>query len=277
MKQNDTKQESKDPSGIELLSAGVFVRSLTSNAAGSFTDFTNSFYSVLSYYWLITATLGLWFWWLARSRHRVANCVFAAAVCYALHIYVVAPLGVYPAEGVVELVKLLFTAKYAYFNMLAGTLIGMAIGIWLRDAVKHDRSLGAFAPLGAACVLAAFAMASHAGQSASWWVWPVPTNLIWKWSLYTGVLLLALLALRHLLGRYNGWGAVRRYAVQFLAVCGILAFPLFVTHQMVIPLKDILARLTGLPQAPLLALCMALFLWSSWVLYRKIHDVNFRA
>lgn len=263
--------------GIVLLAAVVFLQTWLLADAVTFTDFTNSFYSVLSYYWLITASLGLWFWWLRRSPHRIASCLFAAAACYGVHYYLIGPLGVHPAEGVVEFVKLLFTAKYAYFNMLSGTLIGIAIGMWLRDALKAQRPLGALAPIGGACVLAAIVMASHAGESADWWIWPVPTNAIWRWVFYTGFVLLALVGLRRVLEHYNGYGSARKYAFQLLAVFGILAFPLFVTHQLVIPLKDILVQLTGLPQAPLLAFSMGLFLLSGWAMYRKVHAMNFRA
>ncbi len=262
--------------GIVLLALVVFLRKWLAGGI-TFTDFTNSFYSVLAYYWLITATLGLWFAWLARQRHRVASCLLAAAACYALHYYVMAPLAVHPAEGLVEFAKLLFTAKYAYFNMLGGTLVGVGLGLWLRDALKAGRPVDALAPAGAACLLLAVVMASHAGDAAGWWVWPVPTNAVWRWTFYTGVVLLALAAVRRLLERYNGYGRARRYVFQLLAVCGILAFPLFITHQLVIPLKDILVRLTGLPQAPLLAFSMGLFLLSGWAMYRKVHAMNFGA
>ena len=187
------------------------------------------------------------------------------------------PVQPHRAEGVVEFAKLLFTAKYAYFNMLSGTLIGIAIGMWLRDALKAQRSLDALAPIGGACVLAAIVMASHAGESSGWWVRPVPTNAIWRWVFYTGFVLLALVGLRRLLERYNAYGGARKYAFQLHAVCGSLAFPLFVTHQLVIPLKDILVQLTGLPQAPLLVFSMGLFLLSGWAMYRKVHAMNFRA
>src|SRR5690606_29389599 len=65
--------------GIVLLAMVVFLRTWLLADSITFTDFTNSFYSVLAYYWLITATLGLWFAWLARRRHRVASCLLAAA------------------------------------------------------------------------------------------------------------------------------------------------------------------------------------------------------
>ena len=156
-------------------------------------------------------------------------------------------------------------------------LLFLGLGIWLRDALKADQPIDVLAPIGAACLLVAVVMASHAGESADWWVWPVPTNAIWRWVFYTGFVLLALTGLRRLLEHYNGYGSARKYVFQLLAVCGILAFPLFVTHQLVIPLKDILVHLTGLPQAPLLAFSMGLFLLSGWAMYRKVHGMNFRA
>jgi len=70
--------------GILLLGAAIFWAKWRNNPRLTFTDFTNSFYSVLTYYLLVTATLYPIFWLLTKSQYPVLLALVLSMCSYAI-------------------------------------------------------------------------------------------------------------------------------------------------------------------------------------------------
>ncbi|WP_052063417.1 AMP-binding protein [Nitrincola sp. A-D6] len=205
------------------------------------TDFSNSFYSVLTYYLLVTASLYPIFYLLSRFRFEVIGALMIALLVYLLDLIVFKPMGSFQTEGVAEFVKLLFSAKYAYFQMLSGSLLGMAVGLTIFRCKQIFSDLSYLFPVGAVLLLLGIVMSIHQTGIDSWFVWPVSTNFIWRWLTYAGVVMILIALIEWSLGYYDRLKPVYRLGFQLLAVTGMLAFPIFVLHELVIPLKTILA------------------------------------
>lgn len=260
--------------GILALAVVHFVTTLILSSEVTFTDFTNSFYSVLAYYLLITLTLSFWFKVISFSKYPAVWSLLLALLFYSIHTFGIRYLAVYPAEGVVEFIKLLFTAKYSYFLMLTGTMIGISIGMHIRQLIDNKQSLDVYMLIGVIAMLLGFVISVHAGDQHNWLVWPSHYNHIWRWVLYAGVILVMLSVIDKLLFKYDHFNRVIRFCIQFLAVIGILAFPLFITHEMVLPIKSVLVYFN---MGGTLSMLIPLFLFvaSSYLMFRKIHSVSF--
>ena len=66
-----------------------------------------------------------------------------------------------------------------------------------------------------------------------------------------------------------------RFLLQTLSVIGMLAFPLFVLHEMVMPMKAILVSY-NVSEIVALLLPMTVFFIVSYLMFRKIHAVSFQ-
>jgi len=239
----------------------------------SFTVVTNTFYSVLAYYLLITATLYFWFKLISISKHVVAICFVLAISMYSIHLLLISNLAIGKTEGVIELIKLLLTAKYAYFLMLSGTLTGIAMGIYSNNLLKKKESFNVLYYIGLACIILGIIMSIHVGNFGEW-LKPVSTNHVWRWITYFGVILVLLALLETLLIRYEGYGKSQKLVFQFLSVIGLLAFPLFVLHEMVIPFKAILLAISGYESLSLVV-SVFIFLSIAFLMFRKVHRFSF--
>ena len=238
-----------------------------------FTDITNTFYSVLMYYLLITATLYFWFKVISASRHTVAISFALAIVMYSMHILVINNLPYYKTEGLIELLKLLLTAKYAYFLMLSGTLAGVGMGVLCRRFLLEKESFSSLYIVGIASVFLGGIISIHIGGDESWFQ-PVNTNYIWRWITYFGVVLILIASVESMLLRYSSYGKWKRGSMQFLSVMGLLAFPLFVLHEMVIPMKGIILSMTGHESFSLL-FSISGFLIVTLIMFRKVYRFSF--
>jgi acyl-CoA synthetase (AMP-forming)/AMP-acid ligase II len=260
--------------GILALALVHFVTTLIVSTEVTFTDFTNSFYSVLTYYLLISLTLSFWFKVISLSRYPAVWSLLLALIVYSIHTFGIRYLAIYPAEGIVEFIKLLFTAKYSYFLMLTGTMIGISIGMHIRQLIEHKKSLDVYMLIGMMAMLLGFVISVHAGDQQNWLVWPSHYNHIWRWILYAGVILVMLSAIDKVLFQYDYFNRMTRYCIQFFAVIGILAFPLFITHEMVLPIKSVLVYYNMNTTLAML-IPLLLFIGTSYLMFRKIRNVSF--
>lgn len=261
-------------SGITLLAAIVFLNQLCQQSSVSFTDFTNSFYSVLTYYFLVSVTLYFWFKLLEKQRSIVVFSLFLALVFYSTHVFFISRLGVYKAEGVVEFIKLLFTAKYSYFLMLSGTFVGIAIGLVIHDIqIKGDDLNSLFIP-GLTISMLGVVLSIHVDAFESWMTWPVSNNYIWRWFFYSGVVILLLVYFDRMLQRYNSFGAFKKLSFQALSIIGMLAFPLFILHEMVMPLKAIM-YFWGVSGILSLSVPLFAFLLVSGLMFKKLYHFTY--
>lgn len=262
-------------SGILALGLIVYVSRYGKIAQPTITDFFNSFYSVLTYYFLATATLGLWAQWISKRIDKISSCILASLICYSIHYFLSPLISHFRTEGIVEFVKLVLTAKYGYFNMISGTLAGVALGLYMQQPEKNESPQKLPVSIGLACILSGILTSSLAHQSGSWLVWPVPTNEIWRWSAYFGVVFMMLWGIQKSLPTYNKGSHARKLLLQSLATIGILAFPLFIFHEAVLPGISILVNTVGMNKSTALILALALFFGVSGWLFRKVHRVSF--
>jgi long-subunit acyl-CoA synthetase (AMP-forming) len=265
-----------------ILAGGIIILALLTlgeqlvvhHRAISLTNFAISFYSVLIYYLLITATLPFWFQAIDKSKNRVAKSIFISIALYCFYYYIVLRFNSYEGQGFLQLVKLTLVAKYSYFNLTAGTMSGIAIGLILREfSPKHGIPKN-FLWVGAALIAAGFVICSHAGMSESWLVWPAKKTYLWAWLFYLGWVLLGLYTTHKLLLVYNRLSSGVKFILQAFSTIGVLAFPLFVTHEAVLPLKNIIAA-SGVPNSLSLVIAMSLFVSSFVFLFKKVYRANF--
>ena len=261
-----------------ILAVGIIIfamvrsySSFISQEAISFTDITNSFYSVLTYYLLITATIGFWFKVISKSSNQVMVCFLFSAASYFIYYFIAEPLGEIKAFGLMELIKLVLTAKYSYFSMASGTLLGISIGITLRR--KNNDASKIFFQSGIAILLISFIFVDSAGRADMWLVWP-KAIMIWDWLFYFSIVLLLIHFFTILIRKYNESGFILMFFYQMLSITGILAFPLFITHELVLPIKYILDYHFSLGNVALLV-PMLFFIASAFYLYRKIYKITF--
>lgn len=262
--------------GICLLAGVQFWKKIvTREQTINFTDFTNSFFSVLTFYLLISATLYFWFKLLNKSKSPIALALLLAALSYSLHIFVIDKFGVLNTSGILEFVKLLFTAKYAYFLLLSGALIGVATGIWLNNLVQQKKSFSLLFISGPALITSAIIIWFYSGVDDLWNSWPIKEIYIWRWFFYMGMIFILLAIFEYSLTKYQKMNKVNRFVFQALSVIGMLAFPLFVLHEMVMPLQSILIIYNVSEVVSLLLPIMAFFI-VSYLMFRKLHSVSFQ-
>jgi hypothetical protein len=67
-----------------------------------------------------------------------------------------------------------------------------------------------------------------------------------------------------------------KVAMNLLSITGYLAFPLFVLHELVIPVKTILSSGFGIGSNVALTISLTLFFISTWILYKKMRNFAVR-
>mgnify|MGYP000025746264 CR=1 FL=1 len=261
--------------GIVILAAVKILRMFLFGQSITVTNFMGTFYSVLTYYFLISLSLFFWFRVISYSARPAVFSVCLAIILYTLHTFMIRDIGLYRPEGVLEFLKLLLTAKYSYFLMLNGTMLGISIGILTRKLVVDDReSVGIYAMVGLSLITLGIVLSIHAGHESGWLVWPSEYNYIWRWVFYTGVVLLMLSIVDYLLAGYGEYQRGIKFCFQFFSVIGMLAFPLFIAHAIVLPIKEMLS-FYGMPAGAALAIPMLLFMLGAYLLFRKVYRLSF--
>lgn len=261
-------------SGIVALAIVRVAEHLCEYQSITVTQFTNTFFSVLTYYLLISLTLFYWFKLIKASGHIIATTLLIAVIAYLTQIYFVADFKSLQTEGVLELIKLMFTAKYAYLLMLAGTMLGIAIGLSLESVTKNSPNLKGLYIGGVATTLLGVVMWKDASIVDVWNEWPSIGNYVWRWLVYAGVVMVLLAFVSNVLDKYDEASKFKKLSLQMCSMIGMLAFPLFVLHEMVIPIKGILVSV-GLADFTALIIPMMLFFIMAYFMLRKLYKVSF--
>jgi acyl carrier protein len=225
---------------------------------------SNSLWNVLSYYFFAVLTIPIWLKILTRYANFSFACLFMAALFYSCHLIIDAA-NLPPSQNpFVQPWILLLTAKYNYLEMSSGVLVGAAVGNWIRDEVVNGKSLRPFAFSGLLLIFLAVVIAHEMGELSQWLVWPKGLSL-WTWPLYLGFVLICIAVLYSHLKKENSTGWVNT-GFNIVSIIGILAFPVFIGHEMVRPLARLLNAL-GVPFG--LAISLTLFFCSfSYFIYR---------
>lgn len=260
--------------GVLLLGSVHIGMHILETGTISHTQFAVSFYNVLTFYLLATLSLYWWFSLLKRSGSPVITALLIAVLSHLLYLVYTEPLGRIPMEGFAEFGKLLIAAKYSYFNMACGVFVGLAIGIGLTQK-KLFRLGGKPAIIFSLISLAISVIYSQAANQLDMWaVWPTQMVEAWRWFFYTGACLLMLIAGNNILNHYHSMRRLGRLTLELLASIGLLAFPLFILHELVLPAKDALVHI-GLSNSIGLAIAMGLFLACTAYLLKLSQKLQF--
>ncbi len=222
------------------------------------------FYTVILFYLLMVTTAGLWLRFIYRSEAPALNALLVA-VCSALLFLVVQlawPLG--PGPGGVRLVQHMLVAPYSYPLLLSAVCVGAAIGVWADRNADLPRFSAMAGWLGV--VLLVGGVAAVTFFTAGWWsVAQTPA----AFPAYAGAVALLLAGMTGIVE-----SNLLRRPSRLLAVVGLLAFPAFVAHGIVIPLIRVLVGLS-VPYPVALAASVGLFLTLAFIAIRKLYRMLF--
>lgn len=246
-------------SGILLLGAAHIGMHFLEKGSITRTQFAVSFYNVLTFYLLATISLYWWFSLLKRSGNPIITALLIAILSHLLYLAYTLPLGRIPMEGFTELGKLLIAAKYSYFNMACGVFVGLAIGIGLTQKKSFSLSSRPALVFAILCLMISVAYSQAVHQLNMWLIWPTKMVEGWRWFFYTGTCLLMLICCDRILNNYHCMNRFGRQMLELLASVGLLAFPLFILHELVLPAKNAMAH-AGLSNGTGLVIAMGLFL-----------------
>ncbi len=203
------------------------------------TDYSNSFYGVLTYYVFAVLSIPLWLKFLSRYSDLWIPSLATAAVCYLVHLTIEANNPTPSENPLIQSVILWLTAAYNYFEMTAGVMVGLALGTWFRQLIIDGKSLHVVWQTGVLLVTVAAYMGWESGYSTYWLQWPKPIVLS-TWFFYAGSVLVGSWLLMVIVNRAGEEKRFSDTVIKGLSIIGILAFPLFIGHELVIPFKDLL-------------------------------------
>ena len=206
-----------------------------------------SLFGPLLYYFLALLTVPVWFAILSRVRWPIVGCLALATAFYGLHRISEVWLLNREQTGLLQLMRLMLVAKYAYFNMSIGAACGMALGMSLKSQPASARLARQLLLGGVVLGLAGLGIASVQHGNLS----PVLNGNdmdLWRWPAYGGVVLLIAAALTQLILNYECLPHPVRVACNGMGVLGQCSLLVFVLHGVVLQVKALLDAIR-LPEA----------------------------
>lgn len=261
--------------GLVLLGSVKLAAVALSDGTIDALEISRSFYNVLSFYVVALATAYIWLSLLARARNPILAALISAAVLWPLHWWVRDLLTMPSLHSLLELPRLLFVAHYNILRMMPVVLCGVAAGYWLsaQPVASASRILRYAGAAGIATILIA-------GID----ILGVPTPDKFGFDLYASFLgygfylSVVLLCMGIAMPAVAGFGRrnrLGRVPLQVLIVIGGLALPIFVFHELVIPVKELLL-IAGLPGSVALLLPLGAFLTFFGLGGRKLFRMYFQ-
>lgn len=211
----------------------------------------HGFYNVLAYYVLALGTAWLWLRGLSSTVRSAPPILVVAGGFWAAGWLATALVPEMQIDGLAEWARLMAVAKYNYFRMTAIVFVGIAIGVWLASQEAPSAAARRLAAIGAAVALVALGITYEGGGTSL-------TDLRATLG-YIGVVAALLGGFLTLFLAWPRMGGPMRSVLQALVVTGAMSLPLFALHQIVIPVKDLLA-VAGLREGLALVAAMAAFL-----------------
>lgn len=222
-------------------------------------------YNVLLYYLLAVSSIPLWHGLLTQSRTPVLRALEIGVGMLIVHVVLSKTITHAPAaNAAVDMGRLMLIGVYNYFVMGASVFLGIALGLHCRKHETVERMPTTYIRIG--LLLMAFGVATSFDLDLGdrWF----GLRTLFHVATYAGVVL-ALLGLCLLTSRRAAPTGAGRWSVRIMAALGVLSLPLFVMHEIVRPVKDILVGM-GAPYGPTLgALLLVFFAGTAW-LVRKV-------
>lgn len=227
-------------------------------------DISNSFYGVLTYYFLAVLSIPIWLRFLLRQKDLWIACLSVSAAMYGIHLAVEANNPNPSDNPFVQTIILLATSAYNYFEMTAGAMVGIAVGSWYRETIVEGRQSSKMLLAGLLMTSLGLLMSADQQQLHALLEWPKPLAL-WIWVFYAGIAMTAT-HLVFLAAQRVGSAAAADNFLKLMCIIGILAFPLFILHELAVPLKRLLVSF-GIPGA-LFITVLAFFLIAAFLVTR---------
>jgi acyl-coenzyme A synthetase/AMP-(fatty) acid ligase len=229
---------------------------------------SNSFYSVLYYYFFAVLSIPIWMKLLTFRGSFELNALLAAVLLYLCHIFI-EQASISPSESVfIQPWILLITAKYNYFEMTSGVMLGIVIGCWFKQSINNGEKRDHLIYIGVLLIISSFIISLEMQHIHLWLIWPKGLFL-WSWLFYVGItLFLIKIVYTFTTSELYSHNRYLNICFNIVSIIGILAFPLFIGHELVIPLANIL-RDIGISLGLLISL-MLFFLFAGYLL-RKIY------
>ncbi|WP_226664667.1 phosphopantetheine-binding protein [Microbulbifer aggregans] len=235
-------------------------------------DVSNAYYSVIFYYLFAVISIPLWLRVLRLFSAFSMTCLTVACVFYFCHLAIDATEITPSSNALIQPWILLLTAKYNYLEMSAGVLAGAAIGNALKHSIERGDSLAPYAHSGALLVLLSIIISLETGEYVRWFDWPKGLYL-WTWPFYLGCILLGTVGIyNYLCRKKSSEDGIADSILRILSVVGILAFPLFIGHELVRPTAQLITAL-GAPMG--LAISMTAFFALSLYMGQKLYAIYF--
>ncbi|WP_156417060.1 AMP-binding protein [Sphingopyxis sp. H050] len=225
------------------------------------------FYQVLLFYLIMVPTSLFWLRRIVMANDPLFASLVLAIGSYATYLLCSAVLPENSYTGWSSLGWHMLVAPYAYPRLLGATALGLAAAIWLQRDTQAQSMISRAAKAGSILVGLGWVMVSstdggwldNAGELVA-----IPAFAGATLLLYAGALRISALGRQAL-------------AMQVAVVCGMLAFPLFIGHGLVAPIKDSL-KASGLPTVVAMALPITVFLavvlWFGLKLYRAMFSAK---
>ncbi len=213
------------------------------------------FYSVLIYYLLAIMSVPIWIRLLQLSATPVRTAVMFAAVCVCVDICIKWSLSSAITEnGILDLFRLTFAAKYSYFWMTAVVMLGCSTGLKIRsmrfvDAINLLSVYGICGLLFGAAAIINFEDASIQGR------YGLKIELL---ATYAGIAMLLLAATALVTSRISLQGSLQKNVIRTLCAIGILSLPMYVGHSLIIPVKEMLVAFS-IPDSASIAVSLLSF------------------
>lgn len=218
------------------------------------------FYEVLLFYALMVPTSLFWLRIVARTNNHVRTSLLLAAGSYAAYAFFSWLWPVNQWIGWLSLGWHMLVAPYAYPRLLAAVFIGLAAILWLQRFDSREEVRSAAMKMGLALGIAGFVIVAI-----------FPGDLVANAG--TLIAIPAFVGLTLIL-----YAVSVRFAasdrppnvLKFLIICGMIAFPIFIGHGLVFPLKTVLESygVQSLFASLIPAITfVAAMVWLGWRLY----------
>jgi hypothetical protein len=235
----------------------------------SATAFAKALYSIMDYYLLATLTIPIMLYYiLLKPKWSIEMSLIFAALSMSIAVYL-RSFADWPLwqDGWMLLVKLNLVAYYGYFNLLAFSLVGVAIGISLRDFKKVNKLNYTMFVIGLMAMLIGILLGGHDHLVEGFRL------LFPQLFFHTGVALIIISAMYAITNIKSRRGHFLLTIRGFLGTVGIITLPLYILHGYVIPLKYVFMYF-GIPKlVALLTPLVIFFLVVGW-LAKTVHKTK---
>jgi acyl-CoA synthetase (AMP-forming)/AMP-acid ligase II len=227
------------------------------------------FYGVLMAYFLLVAASGTLLRFIAARRHPVLSALILALASLTAASVAGSTWGGAETSGVVDLVRLLLVAKYGFAQMLGYVAAGIAIGLWIDQAHETGELPGQATLAGLALLLGSALLTVTLGLQERWFgSAEIQMNIA-----YCGVVLLLFAIMLQTIRRGHADGAFK-IPLRILMLIGILAFVIYVGHEVVMSVVAILTA-SRLPYPVAIALPIGTFVLGCAFATRRLYKLYF--